>query len=106
MPVVRPFTSAGPVPPNITMPAVEPAATLRLARELIGRRSVTPEDGGCQGILSERLARVGFALEPARHREVSNPRARRRDVRPVVCFVGDNDAVHTAPFGNWDTDPF
>jgi len=63
----------------------EPGATLRLARELIARRSVTPEDGGCQGILAERLARAGFALEPVRHREVSNLWARRGDARPLVC---------------------
>jgi succinyl-diaminopimelate desuccinylase len=88
------------------MPAVEPAATLRLARELIARRSVTPEDGGCQGILAERLARVGFALEPVRHREVSNLWARRGDARPLVCFVGHTDVVPTGPIEKWDSDPF
>jgi len=88
------------------MPAVEPGATLRLARELIARRSVTPEDGGCQGILAERLARVGFALEPVRHREVSNLWARRGDARPLVCFVGHTDVVPTGPIEKWDSDPF
>src|SRR5712671_1383571 len=58
------------------MPGAEPAATLRLARELISRRSVTPEDGGCQEFLAERLARLGFTIEPVRRGEVTNLWAR------------------------------
>src|SRR5260221_12599736 len=95
------FRSAGPVPLKITMPAVEPGATLRLARELIARRSVTPEDGGCQGILAERLARGGFALEPVRHREVGNLWARRGAAPPPVCFLGPTDRVPTRPTAQW-----
>jgi len=96
----------GRFPPKITMPAVEPGATLRLARELIARRSVTPEDGGCQGILAERLARVGFTLEPVRHREVSNLWARRGDARPLVCSWATPTFVPTGPIEKWDSDPF
>jgi len=88
------------------MPAVEPAATLRLARELIARRSVTPEDGGCQGILAERLAQIGFALEPVRCRDVSNLWARRGTAHPLVCFVGHTDVVPTGPIQKWHSDPF
>jgi len=88
------------------MPAVEAAATLQLARELIARRSVTPEDGGCQEFLAERLARVGFALEPVRRGEVTNLWARRGDARPLVCFVGHTDVVPTGPIEKWDSDPF
>jgi len=39
------------------------SATLELARSLIARRSVTPEDGGCQKLLAERLSRLGFTIE-------------------------------------------
>ncbi len=88
------------------MPVVEPAATLRLARELIARRSVTPEDGGCQELLGERLARIGFALEPLRRGEVTNLWARRGDARPLLCFVGHTDVVPTGPIDKWESDPF
>jgi succinyl-diaminopimelate desuccinylase len=88
------------------MPAVESAATLRLARELIARRSVTPEDGGCQELLVERLARIGFAIEPLRRGEVTNLWARRGDARPLLCFIGHTDVVPAGPIDKWDSDPF
>jgi succinyl-diaminopimelate desuccinylase len=88
------------------MAAVEPAATLRLARELIARRSVTPEDGGCQELLAGRLARVGFTLEPVRRGEVVNLWARRGDAHPLICFVGHTDVVPTGPIEKWASDPF
>src|SRR3989441_6208676 len=88
------------------MPAGEPAATLRLARELISRRSVTPEDGGCQELLAERLARLGFAIEPVQGGEVSNLWARHGGARPLLCFVGHTDVVPTGPIEKWHSDPF
>ncbi|HYS50840.1 MAG TPA: succinyl-diaminopimelate desuccinylase [Burkholderiales bacterium] len=88
------------------MPAVEPAATLRLARELISRRSVTPEDGGCQELLAERLACLGFAIEPVRRGEVSNLWARRGEARPLFCFLGHTDVVPTGPIEKWHSNPF
>jgi succinyl-diaminopimelate desuccinylase len=88
------------------MPAVEPAATLRLARELIARRSITPEDGGCQELLAERLARLGFAIDPIRRGEVTNLWARRGEARPLLCFIGHTDVVPTGPIEKWHSDPF
>ena len=38
-------------------------ATLELAKQLIARPSVTPDDHGCQGIIVERLQKLGFAAE-------------------------------------------
>ena len=48
------------------------SATLRLARELIARASVTPEDGGCQELLAQRLEPLGFKVERIRCGDVSN----------------------------------
>jgi len=88
------------------MPAAETAATLQLARELIARRSVTPEDGGCQQLLAERLARLGFTIEQVRRGEVTNLWARRGTTRPLLCFVGHTDVVPTGPLDKWHSDPF
>jgi len=80
--------------------------TLELARALIARRSVTPEDAGCQSLLGERLKRLGFALEPLESNGVTNLWARRGIGAPVVCFAGHTDVVPTGPLGQWQSDPF
>jgi len=82
------------------------AATLQLTRELIARRSITPKDEGCQALLGERLARVGFKVEPVRRGEVTNLWARRGTASPLLCFVGHTDVVPTGPLDQWHSDPF
>ena len=79
---------------------------LDLARDLIARKSVTPEDGGCQEMLAARLARSGFRCEPMKFGEVSNLWARRGSAAPVVCFTGHTDVVPTGPLAEWHSDPF
>ena len=37
---------------------------LELAKELIARKSITPEDGGCQELITKRLTAAGFKCEP------------------------------------------
>jgi succinyl-diaminopimelate desuccinylase len=86
--------------------AAEAAATLGLTRELIARRSVTPKDEGCQALLGERLARLGFKVEPVRRGEVTNLWARRGTTAPLLCFVGHTDVVPTGPLDQWASDPF
>jgi len=82
------------------------AGALELARELIARKSVTPEDGGCQELIAARLARAGFRVEPMKFGEVANLWARRGSARPLVCFAGHTDVVPTGPLGEWHSDPF
>ena len=79
---------------------------LDLARDLIARKSVTPEDGGCQALLAARLERSGFRCEPMQFGEVSNLWARRGSGAPVVCFAGHTDVVPTGPLSEWHSDPF
>src|SRR5262245_16454734 len=79
---------------------------LDLARELIGRKSITPEDGGCQDLLSKRLAAAGFKCEPMKFGDVTNLWARRGTQAPVVCFAGHTDVVPTGPLSEWHSDPF
>ncbi|WP_462320790.1 succinyl-diaminopimelate desuccinylase [Halochromatium sp.] len=80
--------------------------TLELALDLIGRRSVTPEDAGCQPLMAERLAALGFTIEPMRFGEVDNLWARRGSEGPLFCFAGHTDVVPPGPLADWTSDPF
>ncbi len=82
------------------------SATLELARQLIGLRSITPEDAGCQELIGRRLKPLGFALENVRSGEVSNLWARRGQAKPLLCFAGHTDVVPTGPLDQWLSDPF
>jgi succinyl-diaminopimelate desuccinylase len=91
--------------------------TLQLAEQLISRPSVTPDDAGCQQILGERLAQLGFTLEtiesgPADFR-VTNLWAVRRpsagqSAKPTrtLAFAGHTDVVPTGPVEQWTSHPF
>jgi succinyl-diaminopimelate desuccinylase len=79
---------------------------LELTESLIARRSVTPEDGGCQELLATRLAAAGFSCETLRCGEVTNLWARRGTAAPLLCFAGHTDVVPPGPLEQWQTDPF
>ncbi|QJD60576.1 succinyl-diaminopimelate desuccinylase [Pseudomonas sp. gcc21] len=80
--------------------------TLSLACDLISRDSTTPEDAGCQALMGERLAAVGFRLESMRFGDVNNLWARRGTEGPVLCFAGHTDVVPTGPVERWAQPPF
>ncbi len=85
--------------------------TVYLAEQLIARRSITPDDAGCQQILADRLAPLGFACEtiasgPDTFR-VTNLWARRAGRSPrTVVFAGHTDVVPTGPLEQWHSNPF
>lgn len=80
--------------------------TLELAKALIARPSVTPEDGGCQQLIIDRLAPLGFKAETLRFGEVTNLWIRRGTARPLVALAGHTDVVPPGPREAWHTDPF
>jgi succinyl-diaminopimelate desuccinylase len=82
------------------------SATLELARELIRRPSVTPVDAGCQALMAERLAAIGFTIEPLPFGPVTNLWARRGASAPLFCFAGHTDVVPSGPGADWTSDPF
>ena len=79
------------------------SATLALARDLISRASVTPEDAGCQPMLTERLAEAGFQGEDYPFGEVHNLWLRRGDSGPLFVFAGHTDVVPPGPESEWTT---
>ena len=80
--------------------------TFVLATDLIARHSVTPEDGGCQQAIAERLTRIGFAAEPMRFGEVDNLWIRKGKDSPLLVFAGHTDVVPPGPLDKWTSDPF
>ncbi|MCH8104404.1 MAG: succinyl-diaminopimelate desuccinylase [Proteobacteria bacterium] len=80
--------------------------TLSLLKKLMEIPSVTPNDGGCQSILIERLARIGFECETLKFGEVTNLWARRGASSPLFAFAGHTDVVPTGPLEDWHSDPF
>lgn len=81
-------------------------SALDLVQDLIARRSVTPDDGGCQVLLAERLAAAGFDCQSLPYGAVSNLWARRGRSAPLLCFAGHTDVVPPGPLEHWHSDPF
>ena len=80
--------------------------TLELAKALLARPSVTPADEGCQRMIVDRLAPLGFAAETFQCGEVTNLWIRRGTARPLVVLAGHTDVVPPGPREAWHTDPF
>ena len=80
--------------------------TLNLTKELIARPSVTPDDKGCQQILTDQLEPLGFITEKLNFDEVENIWLRKGTEKPLFCFAGHTDVVPTGPVESWTSDPF
>jgi len=87
-------------------------SALRLTEALMARRSITPDDAGCQELLKARLMPLGFDCQslvcgPEDFR-VTNLWAVRRGQRPgpTLAFAGHTDVVPTGPLAQWSSDPF
>jgi succinyl-diaminopimelate desuccinylase len=83
---------------------------IKLAIDLISRPSVTPEDAGCQQLLQERLAKLGFTNETMIFEDTTNLWSRRNgglesnDI--IFCFAGHTDVVPPGNLELWNTPPF
>ena len=86
------------------MSTVDP--TLALARQIMARPSVTPDDSGCCEILGKRLQALGFHCEYINRNDVTNLWARRGTAKPLFVFAGHTDVVPTGPLEQWTSPPF
>jgi succinyl-diaminopimelate desuccinylase len=88
------------------------SSALELTEALIACRSVTPDDAGCQALITQTLAPLGFDCESmpfgARDYRVSNLWALRQGARPgpTLVFAGHTDVVPTGPLDQWHSNPF
>jgi len=90
------------------IPTTATNPTRALAEALIARPSVTPADGGCQALIAQRLAAVGFTCTHLPFGEVVNLWAV-HDAGlpgPTVVLAGHTDVVPTGPLAAWTSDPF
>ena len=79
---------------------------LALLRQLIARRSLTPDDAGCCAIIGARLQALGFRLEYLDSNGVTNLWATRGSGAPLTILAGHTDVVPTGPLQQWHSDPF
>ena len=80
--------------------------TLELTKQLISRQSVTPEDDGCQQLMTDRLVKAGFNIQPLPFEDVDNFWAIRGESGPILCFAGHTDVVPSGPESSWQSPPF
>jgi succinyl-diaminopimelate desuccinylase len=87
--------------------------TLQLTEALISRRTVTPDDGGCQALIESRLKPLGFECTTLMYgpagAQVTNLWAVRRGSSAegkLLAFAGHTDVVPTGPLEQWRSAPF
>lgn len=79
---------------------------INLTSTLIQKQSVTPEDAGCQPLMADILAPLGFNIESLFFTDTLNMWARKGDRSPLFCFAGHTDVVPTGPVEEWNYAPF
>lgn len=91
---------------TVTIDGAVQRETLALAQQLIGCRSLTPDDAGSLDLVAERLRKGGFTCETIARGGVRNLWARAGAGTPLVCLAGHVDVVPTGPVDQWTSDPF
>lgn len=79
---------------------------LELAQALIQLQSNTPEDAGCQQLMAQRLAPLGFTLEQMPFSDVQNLWAVWGTGSKLCVLAGHTDVVPTGPLEEWEHPPF
>ena len=80
--------------------------TIELAKALISKASITPEDKGCQKMMIGRLEKLGFTIHSLPFGEVENFWATHGSSGPVFAFAGHTDVVPVGIESQWKASPF
>ena len=86
--------------------SMEAGDVVALTCDLVSRRSVTPDDAGCQNLVADRLATAGFRIERLPYGAVQNLWATHGNEGPVLVFLGHTDVVPSGPVEQWTSDPY
>ncbi|MFP3019247.1 MAG: succinyl-diaminopimelate desuccinylase [Arsenophonus sp.] len=79
---------------------------LKLAKQLIQKPSVSPDDHGCQIILINRLKKLGFSIEVMSCNDTTNLWAYHGKEGKTLAFSGHTDIVPAGAIQNWRYPPF
>ena len=81
--------------------------SLNILSNLISKKSVTPEDDGCQDYIFSELKEFGFELRDLSENNVKNSLIFQSSKKsPNVLFAGHTDVVPAGNINDWDSDPF
>ena len=80
--------------------------TIKLAQSLIKIDSLTPNDKGCQVLMTDLLKQSNFEISDLKFEEVYNFWAQHGAGSPVFVFAGHTDVVPVGDASKWDLDPF
>jgi len=79
---------------------------LKLAKDLIRKPSITPNDAGAINLLAKNLRSIGFNCKIINFKNVKNLYAKLGKSSPNFCFAGHTDVVPPGNMKNWTTNPF
>ena len=82
------------------------AKSLFYSIELMSRRSITPDDAGCQDWLRDKLTGMGFECHQFIVNGVKNLVAEIGSGERVIAFAGHTDVVPPGPEEKWYNPPF
>ena len=83
-----------------------PISELKLAKELIRRPSITPNDAGAINLLAKNLKSIGFKCQIINFKNIKNLYAKLGRTSPNFCYAGHTDVVPPGNINDWSVNPF
>ncbi|WP_343191887.1 succinyl-diaminopimelate desuccinylase [Buchnera aphidicola] len=83
------------------------SSILKLLKKLISKASISPNDMGCQKIISKELYKLGFAIQNFKIEDTNNMFAKIGNKHgKTLNFLGHTDVVPPGNLLNWKYNPF
>ena len=79
---------------------------LKLAKELIRKPSITPNDAGAINLLAKNLRSLGFKCQLINFKNIKNLYAKLGNSLPNFCYAGHTDVVPPGNIDEWSVNPF